>query len=109
MIIIWQGLGYLALLIPFAVLLLGQALTHLVLGEGYYKAHPWIAAVALLLSAVLVGLSGHMLNSGPGRLQADPVTGGDVMTRKTHSLFWIPMQWYALLIAAIAGWILFKP
>jgi hypothetical protein len=52
---------------------------------------------------IVVLFVGKRLNERPGRLLVDPETGEEVNLRPaTSSLFFIPMQWWAPLIA-VAG------
>jgi hypothetical protein len=46
---------------------------------------------------------GRKLNSAPNRELVDPKTGQRVLLRNDHSLFWIPMQWWAIPIVLLAG------
>ncbi len=101
--IIWSGYGFLAALIPFAFFFLASALTSRSGAAISGTTHNWPGAIALLLAAVAVWILGTRLNSTPGRALIDPQTGQSVRLRRTHSLFFIPMQYTAVLaiIAAI--------
>ncbi len=100
--IIWSGYGFLAALIPFAFFFLASALTPASGGAVSGTTHNWPGAIALLLSAVAVWMIGTRLNSTPGRELIDPQTGQSVRFRRTHSLFFIPMQ-YTAVLAVIAA------
>jgi outer membrane lipoprotein SlyB len=64
------------------------------------------AGVGLVASAIATWIVGIRLNDpAQDRVLVDPQTGQRVVLRRRHSLFWIPMQWWAPL-AAIAGIIL---
>ncbi|AGH86641.1 hypothetical protein ACI2S5_25300 [Ralstonia nicotianae] len=49
-----------------------------------------------------------MLNSRPGRVLVDPKTGQQVELKARHTLFWIPLQWTALLVVAFGVSSLFQ-
>ncbi|MBB5056357.1 hypothetical protein HDF16_001026 [Granulicella aggregans] len=99
--IIWQGFGFLAALIPVLIAVLFEKIFDGKFGEGYTDTHHWIWGMSLIISAGIVWLLGNKL-TGPGRVLVDPQTGQAVTLRKKHTLFWIPMQ-YCALILAFAG------
>lgn len=102
MIIIWQGLGFLALLIPFLMSLLAQAASDSFYEKGFYSAHPMLVFSVLLASSAVVWVLGVKLNGKPGQVLVDPRTGEQFEFKKRHTIFWIPMQWFSTVIAAIA-------
>lgn len=108
MFLIWQGLGFLGALIPILVLLAGQIGLDALLGDGYYTAHTWAASLCLTISAALVWLLGSKLNNKPPRELIDPKTQQVVLLKKTHALFWIPLQYFSIALLIIAILMLFK-
>ncbi|QJQ00237.1 hypothetical protein [Herbaspirillum rubrisubalbicans] len=108
MIIIWQGLGFLALLIPIGFSLVAQVATDAIFEKGFYTGHSALATVALLISSAVVWVVGIKLNSSPSQLLVDPKTGQQFEFKKKHTIFWIPMQWFSPVIAAIAMYAAFK-
>ncbi|BCM05077.1 hypothetical protein MAFF301560_44640 (plasmid) [Ralstonia solanacearum] len=107
-ILIWQGLGFLAVLIPLCVSLVGQLAADALLGKGYYTAHHSVFATLMVLSAAAIWHLGKVLNSRPGRVLVDPKTGQQVELKARHTLFWIPLQWTALLVVAFGVSSLFQ-
>jgi hypothetical protein len=103
--IIWKGWGILVLLIPAVLVAGGDAVLQDVMGENYNS--PVMKALLLLVSAAAVWVAGRKLNSAPVKNLIDPETGEVVGIKPVHSLFWIPMQWYAVLwmIAAVVVYI----
>lgn len=103
--IIWRGWGILAALIPAAFFIL-FAVVFGVGAKGTAVANsPYMGLFMVLVpgvcSAALVWWLGRKLNSAPARELVDPKTGQRVVLRNDHSLFWIPMQWWAIPIALI--------
>lgn len=82
--IIWRGAGILVLVIAFGSCIL----TQLALG-GVYTQQGWPKFVALSIGAVIVFFSGRALNR-------DDRTG--------HSLFFIPMEYWSVLMIAMGVW-----
>ncbi len=108
MILIWQGLGFLAVVIPLCVLIIGQLAADALFGQGYYTAHHSMFATLMVLSAAAIWYLGKALNGRPGRVLVDPKTGQQVELKTKHTLFWIPLQWTALLVAVLGVWSLFQ-
>ncbi|MFL9923062.1 hypothetical protein PQR62_02205 [Herbaspirillum lusitanum] len=108
MIIIWQGFGFLGLLIPFLMSLIAQLATDSIYEKGFYSGHPLISVAVLFISAAVVWLVGVKLNSGPSRLLVDPKTGQQFDFKKKHTMFWIPLQWFSTVVAALALLVAFK-
>ncbi|RIJ84338.1 hypothetical protein RSP822_22110 [Ralstonia solanacearum] len=108
MILIWQGLGFLAFLIPVCVSLIGQLTADALFGKGYYTAPPFLFATLMVLSAAAIWYLGKALNGRPGRVLVDPKTGQQVELKAKHTLFWIPLQWTALLVAVLGVSFLFQ-
>ena len=103
MILIWQGLGFLAILIPFLLSLLAQAAVDSMYGANYYSTHHVFAFVALIVSSIIVWFVGaHLNNKQQGRVMIDKATGQEVVFKRRHTLFWIPMQWFSPVVAAFA-------
>ncbi|MEF9412830.1 hypothetical protein ABXT21_02125 [Ralstonia sp. SM1864_UCD524_TZ4] len=65
-------------------------------------------ATLMVLSAAAVWHLGKGLNSRPGRVLVDPKTGQQVELKARHTLFWIPLQWTALLVVAFGVSSLFQ-
>ncbi len=99
--IVWQGFGFLAALIPAALLVvLG------ILSKSSPVAHG--VELALLASAALVWFLGRRLNGGADRVLVDPKTNEEVRLKSKHTLFWVPMEWIALLLAAAGLYVFVK-
>lgn len=104
-IVLWQGFGFLAFLVPFLVALV----FNLALGP-YWDTHRWPFFVAMLVAAPVVWFLGRFLNNRPGRALLDPKTGQQVTLRKRHSLFWIPMQYWGIAwlgLGVLSLWVKF--
>lgn len=82
--IIWQGFGILALIIPLLTSILCAVM-------GVHN--PGLGAI---IGAVIIGYLGYQLNNKPGRELIDPKTNQTVILKKKHALFWIPMQYIAV-------------
>jgi hypothetical protein len=93
--IVWQGFGFLAALIPIIFIGVIGAID-----ETHTMTYGF--EMALILSAVAVWFVGKKLNSKQGKILIDPETNAPVEIKNKHTLFWIPMEWFAVVIAAFA-------
>jgi hypothetical protein len=106
--IIWKGWGILVIVITAAVMIMFQAMVGIAFGNPqFYRTHDWPKAVALLLAAVAVYFAGSFFNGKPGRVMVDKATGQEITCRRVHSLFFIPMEYWGFILAAIGIILLF--
>lgn len=97
--IVWQGFGFLVALVPVVILLLFSML-------GIDKNFKYSEEVTLLATAIIVWVVGRKLNSQPAKILIDPQTNQEVVFKNKHTMFWIPMEYYAILFAIGAAGIL---
>ena len=106
--IVWQGFGFPAVLLPSMMYVVTVKLLQGMLGAGYTDTHAWPGALGTLIGAGLVFWLSLALNK-PGRTLVDRKTGQTVVLRKKHTLFWVPMQYLAVVLAVVAlGMLVFK-
>lgn len=99
--IIWSGWGILVPLIVVPV----AGFAAIAGGDDHAGTG---LAIGLILSAVIVWIVGKKFNGKPDRTLMDPKTGQEVVVRATrHSLFFIPMQWWAPVLAGLGVAFLF--
>jgi hypothetical protein len=102
--LIWNGLGFLVAVIVFGISLAANAIFNSLYGAKYYEQHKWPFAISLAISGVLCGLLGHILRKRSDVVMIEKHTGKEVVVnRSKHTLFFIPMHWWApILIVAAA-------
>jgi hypothetical protein len=98
MFLIWRGWGILAILIPLVALGLG-AVIGMAIAPSNGAAAGVVTAIFGLAGSATVWVVGERLNGAPGRLLVDPATGEKLILRSTHTLFWVPLQWWAPVAA----------
>jgi hypothetical protein len=86
--IIWTGRGYLVAVVVFIASLLMEMVTEAATGnDEFYQQHPLAFPSALLLAAgIIFAINRLAVASDSGR----------------HTLFFIPMKWWPIIIAALA-------
>lgn len=91
--IIWTGAGILVWLVGILGWAVGYALggdSNNVIGGG----------LGLLVAGVLLFLLGRRLNDpSHARVLLDPQTGQPVILQRKHTFFWIPMEFWAVILA----------
>jgi hypothetical protein len=106
--LVWQGFGFLAVIIPIVSYVLTVKVAQAALGAIYMDSHSWPGALGTLLGAVIVWFMAQKLK-GPGRTLVDPKTGQTVVLTKKHTVFFVPMHYVAVIMAVVAvGMLIFK-
>lgn len=95
--VVWQGAGIAAALIPAILGFIAQWGVDSYFGHGYAVAHGWQNAIAWSVGAAIVWVAGTRLEKQPGKLLVDPATGNNVELKEKHTLFWIPMKYWAVI------------
>jgi hypothetical protein len=101
-LLIWQGLGAFAFVIPFFVWLAVIFLVEAVIGHDQAtRFGQELGGIALLISAGLVGLLARRLDAKPGRRMIDAETGEEIILRDRHTMFFVPMRIWAYVYVVI--------
>lgn len=102
--IIWRGFGWAVPVIVIVALVLTQIIVDSVYGRGFYGANEWTKMTAIVAGSVLVAYLGYVLNYRKRIVIVDEDTG---KKRKSpsHSLFFIPVQFWAVIIPALFLWV----
>ena len=92
--IVWSGFGFVTVIFGIVAVGLGIMLGSAGLAEGYGLG------LGLLIAAVGNWFAGKALNDpARGREMIDAKSGQRVIFRPNHSLFWIPVQWWSVVLA----------
>jgi hypothetical protein len=98
--IIWSGNGFLVAVFVFGFSLLANLITNSITGNGaYWDAHKWPLATSLFISAATCWLVGGYFRNLKHQVLTDPKTGKEVVLRPSHTLFFIPVVWWSLILA----------
>lgn len=99
--IAYKGKGYLGLLVPALFVVVVNLTVDSILGDGYYKAHKYIPAFTVILAGITLWKIGKGLNDKEPRELMDLKTREIVTIKDTHSIFGIPLEYFAGIITAI--------
>jgi hypothetical protein len=98
---IWRGWGVLVVVVGYLGLLAGQLIGTAIDGPaGYDQNGQWVVGLGLLAAAGVLWPIARRQNSGE-RVVIDKETGQEVVVRPGHALFFIPMQYWSPIWAAI--------
>jgi hypothetical protein len=100
--IIWSGLGLIVPGISFVCFLMMQiAMTAIFDDSKYYTAHGWPKLLAFWIAAALIGLIGRHLATKESKVYIEKATGKEIVIQPNHSFFFIPMLYWAPLLAIL--------
>ena len=97
--IIWRGAGFVGAIVVIVCLLGGQYILDSVMGQGYTSSHKWAASVFILTAAAINWLIGINLEKFPPREWVDPKTQQTVLVKEKHTIFFMSLKYFAMLLA----------
>jgi len=99
--IVWSGRGILIVLVFFASMFLGNVIFP-------DNMTDYVFAFAVLLSAIFSWFAGTAWNKNNEKFVTDDKTGQKIVIRDSHGLFWIPMQYWGIILTVLSIIILSK-
>ncbi len=100
--IVWQGAGFAGVLVPIIFVMLGNYGLDRTFGKGYYSSHTWAPMAMLIASSLVIWWLGKRLESIPGKELIDPQTQEKVILKEKHTIFWMPLHYFSVVLAAFA-------
>ena len=104
MLVVWRGLGWLVPVLVIAALILTQLSVDALYGDGFYTANAWPKQAAFIVAALSIGLLGFVLNYMKRQMLFDEETGEALGKAPSHSLFFIPIEFWAIIVLALTFW-----
>jgi hypothetical protein len=103
--IIWSGWGFLVAIVGIGCLVLTELGVEAAMNDDkFYQNNGWPKLVAFLVAAVIAWPLGRALNRGQSERELiDPNTGERVVMKSGggHSLFFIPVEYWALVFMVL--------
>lgn len=94
MFLVWTGWGPVSILVVGVGLVLGHTV-----GDFFGLTKFTTSIVGLILGASANWFVGRMLNNpARDRQLIDPKTGEAVLLKHRHTLFWVPIQYWSIII-----------
>lgn len=104
MLIILRGYGWSVPVIILSVMALSQLAIDAFCGDGFYTANAWPKNVAVILATISAGLLGLYLNHIKRRTLVDDETGEVLGKAPSHSLLFIPIEYWAVITLVLFSW-----
>lgn len=101
--ILWKGKGILVLLITLAIAIIERLIVNQFIGPEVYQTEKWPIPLAITISASIVTFLGIRLNYDPSNHRFDPENTEPLPNKVVHSLFWIRMEYWGILLFIISG------
>ena len=101
--VVWKGWGLLVVLFLVICVFLVQKSVEAFYYVGYYQEQAWPQPLVFLLASIPTTFFGLKLNNKPARVLVDPETGEQVEIKRDHSLFWVPMQYWGIILCGFAA------
>jgi hypothetical protein len=98
--IIWKGWGIAVAVIAITAWIGGDLAGEKLLGTP--DAFNPLSGLALAAAAAAIWQLSKYLNRQPGRSVVDKATGREFVLRRSHSLFFIPIEYWAWIVAVLA-------
>ena len=102
--LVWKGWGILALIIPLVLSIGIGAGLDANYGKDFYINSTWAMPMVFAVSSFIVLIIGKEVNNKPGKILIDPENNKEVEIKTIHSMFWIPLQYWGLIILVISIW-----
>lgn len=103
--VIWQGFGIVVLVVIGVLAFGAEYLTATLFGASFYTQYEdYVAGGTYLLGAPILWFVGRYLNGGKTQVLVDQATGEEVILRPNHSLFFIKVEYWAIIVFVLACW-----
>lgn len=100
--IIWNGLGFLVVIIFIAAVLFTEFAVEILTGnDQFYQENAWVMLIGMLIAAASTYCLHRLLLLKKGRVVVDKETGQEIVLRSRHSLFFIDVKWWPVLFVAL--------
>ncbi len=106
--IIWKGLGFIVPIIGLVAFFVTQLALDAAFGDDFYTSNGWPKLVGAFLAAGLIFLASRLLGKPTGKIFIDKETGQEIEMRKTHSLFFIPILYWAPIVLLLGFYLAFS-
>lgn len=103
MLVIWRGWGWIVIVIVAASFLGTEWAVEAFTGDGrYYQEHDWTKTAAAAAACFITMAVGFYLNHAR-RLQRDEASGEVTAMYPAHTLYYIPIEYWSLIIVVFFG------
>ncbi len=101
--IFWQGYGFLA----FAMPILAFIVCSLIGDVSASDSSDWFFFVPLLISSLACWFIGRSFHKNKGKILIDPDTGEEVLLKKSHTFWFIKLEYWGIIYGVASLVLLF--
>ena len=102
--IIWRGWGFLVAVFAFGASLAMELITESMTGDDdFYQKEAWPLALAFVVAGVVTWFVGKKLHARGARAVIDKATGQELTIGGSHTFFFVPMHYWAVVLIALAA------
>jgi hypothetical protein len=102
--IIWRGWGFLVAVFACGASVAMELITETMTGDdAFYQREAWPLALALVGAGIVTWFVGTQLHARGGRAVIDKATGRELTIGGSHTFFFVPMHYWAVLLIALAA------
>lgn len=106
MLLIWRGFGWAIPVVSIAVLIGVELGVETAFKEdNYYQLNAWPKYIAAIILAIAIGSLGYVLNYRAKKVVFDETDEKNNTRSKPHALFFIPVQYWAIIIPVLLTWV----
>ena len=97
--IIWKGWGFIVFINTFLLSLAGEIISESITkDDNFYQSNSIPITIVFMLSGVINGFLGKWLNSRNAKTHIDKETNQEITIKNKHSLFFIPMEYWGVIL-----------
>jgi hypothetical protein len=101
--IIWRGWGFLVAVFVFGASLAMELITESLTGDDdFYQKEAWPLALAFVVAGIVTWFVGKQLHARGARVVIDKATGRELAIGGSHTFFFVPMHYWAVVLIALA-------
>ncbi len=100
--VVWSGRGYLTLIVWVVCVFLFV----FVLPEAYRNSYA--PAIATFTTGIFNWFFGNKWNIQQAKIEVDEETGQQYLYKNQHTFFWVPMQYWGLVLSIVGIWLFYK-
>lgn len=106
MLIIWKGFGWTIPVISIAVLIGVELCAQTAFKDNnYYQLNAWPKYIAAIILAIAIGSLAYVLNYKAEKAVSDETDEKNNARSKPHALFFIPVEYWAIIISVLLIWV----
>ncbi len=98
--IVWTGKGFVVFIFIMLAVICSEYVSEFLTGdEQFYDQNPWVLMVGMMVAAVCIYVFHRFyLLREKSKIVIDKETGEELDLKESHSLFFMPVKWWPLIM-----------